>query len=214
MACPLGYTEDGFETQFGTNHMGHFALSVGLIPALQAGAKALGKSSRVVTVSSLAHARQDIDFNDINYKTREYDPWLAYAQSKTANILFTVEFNRRYSKDGIYANCLTPGTVATNLQRNMSHEDKIKMNVIDENGKPAERFRSVEFGANTNVWAAVAKELENRGGLYLENCSISSETTKEEAFKNFTGYLPHAMNPENAKKLWEISEKWVENPPK
>ena len=134
MGCPLGYTEDGFETQFGTNHMGHFALSVGLVPALQAGVKALGKSSRVVTVSSLAHARQDIDFNDINYKTREYDPWLAYAQSKTANILFTVEFNRRYSKDGIYANCLTPGTVATNLQRNMSHEEKIKMNVIDENG--------------------------------------------------------------------------------
>ena len=214
MACPLLYTEDGFEMQFGTNHMGHFALTIGLIPALQAGYKALGKGSRVVNVSSLAHGRQDIDFNDINYKTREYEPWLAYAQSKTANILFTVEFNKRYSKDGIFANSLTPGAVATNLQRNMSQEEKIKMNVVDENGKMSSKFRPVDVGANTSVWAAVAKELENRGGLYLENCSISSETTIEEAYKTFTGYLPHAMNLESSKKLWKISEKWVENPPK
>jgi NAD(P)-dependent dehydrogenase (short-subunit alcohol dehydrogenase family) len=103
MACPLAYTVDGFESQFGTNHMGHFALTLGLIPALKEGAKVLGKKSRVVNVSSLAHVSSDVVFDDINFKKRPYDPLLSYGQSKTANILFSVELTRLYADQGVVA---------------------------------------------------------------------------------------------------------------
>ena len=100
MACPLSYTKDGFEMQFGTNHIGHFALTVGLIPALKAAAQFSGRKSRVVNLSSLGHCISDVDFNDINFKTRPYNEYVSYCQSKTANILFSVELNKRYQKEG------------------------------------------------------------------------------------------------------------------
>ena len=111
MGCPKEYTEDGFEMQFGTNHIGHFALTVGLLPALKQAAELTGKNARVVSVSSLAHARSNIDFDDVNFKSREYDPWVSYGQSKTANVLFSVELTQRFAKDGIYSNALMPGGI-------------------------------------------------------------------------------------------------------
>lgn len=100
MACPLSYTKDGFEMQFGTNHIGHFALTVGLIPALKAAAQFSGRKSRVVNLSSLGHCISDVDFNDINFKTRPYHEYISYGQSKTANILFSVELTKRYQNKG------------------------------------------------------------------------------------------------------------------
>ena len=115
MACPLAYTEDGFESQFGTNHVGHFVLTKGLIPALKEGAKKSGKNSRVISVSSLAHAISDVNLEDPNFKIREYEPWLSYGNSKSANVLFSVELNKRYSKDGIYSNAVMPGGIMTGI---------------------------------------------------------------------------------------------------
>lgn len=109
MACPKAYTVDGFESQFGTNHIGHFALTIGLIPALLEGYKQTGKKSRVVSVSSIAHARSNVDFSDINFKNRDYDPWVSYGQSKTSNILFSVGLTHFYSDQGIVSNALMPG---------------------------------------------------------------------------------------------------------
>lgn len=122
MACPKSYTEDGFETQFGTNHMGHFALTIGLLPALKEAYKQTGKKSRVVNVSSLAHVYSNVDFDDINFKTREYEPFKSYGQSKTANILFSVELTDLYSSEGIVSNALMPGGIQTGLQKHIPED--------------------------------------------------------------------------------------------
>ena len=214
MACPKEYTEDGFEMQFGTNHMGHFALTLGLLPALRAAVKATGRNARVVNVASLAHARSDVIFDDINFTKREYEPWQSYGQSKTANCLFSVGFNKRYAKEGIYSNALMPGGIITNLQRHMTHEDKLRLGLVDDKGNMNPKFKNVEQGAATTVWAAVSQEFENKGGLYLDDCAVAVIKTKEEAYKDFNGYLPYALDEKNADRLWELSEKWLENPPK
>jgi NAD(P)-dependent dehydrogenase (short-subunit alcohol dehydrogenase family) len=216
MACPLAYTVDGFESQFGTNHMGHFALTLGLISALEEGTKVLGKKSRVVNVSSLAHVRSNIDFDDINFKHgRVYDPFVSYGQSKTANMLFSVELSKLYSDRGIFSNSVMPGGIMTGLQKHVPREEQIKKGWINEKGEQNERFKTIEQGASTTIWAAVAHELDGRGGLYLEDCQISKLAPSPEAiFKDFFGYLEYALNKESASKLWEISLKWLENPPK
>ncbi len=135
MGCPLEYTEDGFELQFGTNHLGHFVLTLGLLPALKEAAVLSGKNARVVNVSSLAHARSDVNFDDVNFKNREYDPWVSYGQSKTANVLFSVALTQRYAKDGIYSNALMPGGIMTNLQKYIPREEQIKRFVFLLNHK-------------------------------------------------------------------------------
>lgn len=208
MACPLSYTEDGFETQIGTNHFGHFVLTKGLLPALNEGFKTSGRYSRVVNVSSLAHINSDINYDDLNFKEREYVPFIAYGQSKTANILFSVELTRRYRDLGIVSNALMPGAIMTNLQRHMSKEEMEKR-WKDEQGRVKFPFKSIEQGASTQVWAAVATELEGKGGLYLENCSISepSEKSIEELYKDFRGVRPYALDTNNASKFWDFSEK-------
>lgn len=109
MASPKTYTIDGFESQFGTNHMGHFALTIGLLPALKEAYKQSGKKTRVVNVSSIAHARANVNFDDVNFKIRDYDPWVSYGQSKTANVLFSVALTHFYDHDGIVSNALMPG---------------------------------------------------------------------------------------------------------
>ncbi|CAF0716558.1 unnamed protein product [Brachionus calyciflorus] len=215
MACPQIYTKDGFELQFGTNHMGHFALTLGLLPALKQGAEESGRKSRVISVSCLAHIFSDIDLDDLNYKQRDYDPWVAYSQSKTANILFSVALTKYYSDQGVVSNSVMPGAIYTSIQRHLTHQDKIKMIIIDENGNPNPNFKSVEQGASTSVWAAVATELEGKGGLYLENCGYSElKESREEAFKCFQGYVKYAVDEENAVKLWNLSCEWIKNPPK
>lgn len=171
MACPQAYTVDGFESQFGTNHMGHFALTIGLLEPLKQGAKLSGRNSRVVNVSSSGHAITDVVFEDINFKNREYTPFGAYGQSKTANIYFSISLTKHYSKDGIVSNSLMPGGIMTGLQKHFTLEEKMRRGWVDEEGNVIAnpRFKSVQAGASTSIWAAVAPELENVGGKYLVN---------------------------------------------
>ena len=211
MGCPLSFTVDGFETQFGINHLGHFALTVGLLPALKEGAKTLNKKSRVVNVSATLHALSNVDFNDINYVNgREYDALNSYGQSKTCNCLFSLELTKRFSDEGIVSNSLMPGVIMTNLGRHLNKETWIKKGWMDSDGTPRIKFKSAEAGASTTVWAATSNELEGKGGLYLENCAIVKEASSaEEIFSKTLGYLPYIMDEEAANKLWAVSEEYI-----
>ena len=198
MATPLSFTVDGFESQFGTNHVGHFALATGLLPALKAAGQA-----RVVSLSSLGHRRSDVHFDDLNFRLRPYDPWMAYGQSKTANVLFAVGMTQRFGPKGINANAVHPGGIMTGLQKHVSREEQMKMGWIDEAGAQHSRFKSTEQGAATSIWAAVAPELEGIGGLYLEDCTIAKPWSDDAPM---SGVKPYALNPDNAERLWSLSE--------
>jgi NAD(P)-dependent dehydrogenase (short-subunit alcohol dehydrogenase family) len=212
MATPKSYTRDGFETQFGVNHLGHFALTLGLLPALKKAAKLTGKYSRVINLSSTGHVMSNVDFDDVNFKHREYDEFVAYGQSKTANILFSVGLTNRYVHEGIVSNAVQPGAIMTNLQRHMSKEEWVKRGWIDENGKIAWKFRSVEAGAATTVWAASSPYLEGKGGLCLENCDISKrEKNVANILRNRFGYMDYAVDEKNCEKLWKLSEELLKN---
>ena len=203
MACPHTFTKDGIEMQFGTNHIGHFALTLGLLPALKKAFQLTGKKSRVVNVASTAHVRSDVDFEDFNFKNRSYDAFVSYGQSKTANILFTVGLTNRYSDEGVVSTAVMPGVIMTNLGRHMSKEE------IEGMKQRFKNFKTIEAGASTSVWAAVAPELDGKGGLYLENCSISKCESREKIMEARSGYLDYAMNPESVEKLWSLSEKLI-----
>ncbi len=203
MATPQGSTVDGFERQFGTNHIGHFALAQQLLPALQAAAPA-----RVVALSSSGHRRSDIHFEDIQYKNRPYDKWEAYGQSKTADALFGVGFNQHFAQEGITANAVHPGGIHTELQRYVPQEEWRALGWMDEHGNVNPVFKTPEQGAATSVWAAVGKELEGVGGLYLEDCQ---EAHPFDPAHPMTGYRPYALDPEHAERLWKVSEDLVKN---
>jgi NAD(P)-dependent dehydrogenase (short-subunit alcohol dehydrogenase family) len=202
MASPLMRTADGFEMQFGTNHLGHFLLSVLLAPNLIAGAKASGKPSRLVSLSSIGHRRSGINFDDPNYTTRPYEKWEAYGQAKTANSLFAVGYDKRFKDRGVHANAVMPGGIMTPLQRHMTLEEQRAMGWLDENDKPRDGFKSTEQGAATSVWAAVGAELEGVGGLYLEDCNQALPWSKDSPW---TGVMPHALDPDAADRLWDLS---------
>jgi len=203
MACPLSRTADGLEMQVGTNHFGHFLLGVLLAPALEAGARRAGRPSRLVSLSSIGHRRSDINWEDPNYLTRPYEKWEAYGQAKTANSLFAVGFHKRYAGRGVTANAVMPGGIMTPLQRHMAREEMVAMGWIDpQTGAVREGFKTPEQGASTSVWAAVGPELEGVGGLYLENCAQAEPWTPEAPF---VGVLPHALDPESADRLWDLS---------
>lgn len=202
MACPQGYTEDGLEMQIGTNHFGHYLLSVLLAPALEAGAKQAGKPSRVVSLSSIGHRRATVNFEDPHFRDRPYDKWESYGQAKTANALFAVGFDARFKDRGIRANAVMPGGIFTPLQRHMTEAEKQAMGWIDETGKPREGFKTPEQGASTSVWAAVGEELEGVGGLYLEDCAQAVDWSNDNPWR---GVMPHALDPEAADRLWALS---------
>lgn len=212
------FTEDGFDMQFGTNHIGHFALTIGLLPALKA-----AKGARVVMLSSITHAFADIDFDDPNFKQKKFDKVLSYAQSKTANILFAVALTQRYSVDGIYANAVMPGGILTPIFKDYTKDELQAIGWYDENGNPSKYVKTVEQGAATSVWAAIAPELEGRGGLYLEDCQIMPEITLKkinealieyQMTRNFKdgypqGYLARAVDPVTADRLWKFTQKLI-----
>ncbi|MDI1365548.1 MAG: SDR family NAD(P)-dependent oxidoreductase [bacterium] len=202
MACPLAYTEDGLEMQIGTNHFGHFLLSVLLAPNLIAGAKASGKASRLVSLSSIGHRRAGINFDDPHYRHRDYDKWESYGQAKTANALFAVGFNARFKAQGVTANAVMPGGIMTPLQRHMSLDEQRALGWIDETGKVREGFKTPEEGASTSVWAAVGDELDGVGGLYLEDLGQAAPWSKAQPW---AGVMPHALDPEAAERLWALS---------
>jgi NAD(P)-dependent dehydrogenase (short-subunit alcohol dehydrogenase family) len=196
MACPLTRTPEGWELQFATNHLGHFGLTVGLHRWLAAAGGA-----RVVSVSSSAHLRSGIDFDDLHFERREYDPWLAYGQSKTANILFAAEANRRWAGDGILANSLMPGAIRTNLQR---HVTDAQLNRARQGGSsaPVIPWKTVEQGAATSVLCAASPLLDGVGGRYFEDCN---EAGPNEPGVVRRGIAPYARDPEAAHRLWDVS---------
>jgi NAD(P)-dependent dehydrogenase (short-subunit alcohol dehydrogenase family) len=199
MACPLTRTRDGWEMQFAANHLGHFLLTGHLLPALQAGSPA-----RIVNLSSAGHRAGNIDFDDPHYEKRAYDKWDAYGQSKTANILFTRELDRRFQGKGIRAYAVHPGVIMTKLARHLSPEDiQELMSRASAEGGPVMTFKPVEAGAATTVYAATAPELEGQGGLYLEDCHVASQAQDENAAH---GYAAYAFDDAAAKRLWEVSE--------
>jgi len=201
MACPLSYTADDLEMQIGTNHFGHFALGVGLARALMNGAED-GRASRLVSLSSIGHLRSAMNFEDPNYRARDYDKWAAYGQSKTANALFAVGFDKRFADRGVRANSVMPGGIFTPLQRHLPHEEQVAMGWYDAEGKPVAGFKTPAQGASTSVWAAVGDELEGVGGLYLENLAEAAPYQPGNRF----GVAPHALDPEAAERLWALSE--------
>ncbi|MEW2515966.1 SDR family NAD(P)-dependent oxidoreductase [Streptomyces sp. NPDC046870] len=188
-ATPQTRTPEGWELQFATNHLGHFLLATGLHGALAAAGR-----SRVVSLSSNAHLYAPMVFEDIGFRTRPYDPMLAYGESKTATALFAVEANRRWSTDGITVNAANPGAVTTNLGRHLTEEDIAQL--------PAYDYRTPEQGAASSVLVATWPELEGIGGRYFEGCNEALPFTPD---KPTQGVADHALNPEAAARLWQVS---------
>ncbi|MEA2147224.1 MAG: hypothetical protein QOG59_2811 [Solirubrobacteraceae bacterium] len=201
----LTLTRDGWELQFATNHLGHFALALGLHDALAAAGDA-----RIVSLSSRGHLRSPVVFADLNFSSRPYDPWLAYGQSKTANVLFAVEVTRRWAGEGITANAVHPGAIAeTNLSRHMNREE---LGSLRASG--TFRFKTIGQGAATSVLVATSPQLEGIGGRYFEDCNQASVLAHDPADKTDpAGYRPlgeqgvadYALDPDNARRLWELS---------
>ena len=202
MACPLDYTEDGLEMQIGTNHFGHFLLSVLLAPNLVAGAKASGKTSRLVSLSSIGHRRAPMNFEDLHFRSHPYDKWESYGQAKTANALFAVGFDQRFKDQNVRAFSVMPGGIMTPLQRHLPIEEQKAMGWIDDDGKVRDGFKTSQQGASTSVWAAVGDELAGAGGLYLEDLAQAAPWTKD---SGWSGVMPYALDPEQADKLWALS---------
>ncbi len=199
MACPLDRTDAGWEIQFATNHLGHFLLTGLLLPALKEGAPA-----RIVNLSSGAHRFGNIDFDDLHFENREYNKFAAYGQSKTANVLFARELGRRLEGTGVTANAVHPGIIQTELGRHLTPED---LAAFPGDTPPEEmRFKTVESGAATSVWAATSAELDGRSGLYLEDCQIG---LPEDEVEGMGGYAPWIMDDDAAHTLWGVSEELV-----
>jgi len=197
MATPLIRTADGFESQFAINYLGHFAFTLGLLPSLGAAGRA-----RVISLSSRAHRRSDVHFDDLNYRSRPYDPWEAYGQSKTACALFAAAMTTRYGHLGITCNAVMPGGIRTGLQRHMSRED-IAARGWDAAVPPG--WKTPGQGAATTIWAAVTPELDGVGGKYVEDCAIATPWTHDNDPPD-GHYLPYALNPEHAERLWTLTE--------
>ena len=201
MACPQGTTADGFELQFGTNHLGHFLLAVSLAPALIAAAP-----SRVVALSSGGHRRADVDLEDPGFERTPYDAWEAYGRSKTANALFAVGFDARFGAQGVHAFSVHPGLIATELSRHLTDETLGAMvESIPEGVQLA--FKSIPAGAATSVWAATSADLDAHGGAYLEDCHVAELLDDE---RSLTGVRPYALDPDRADALWSLSERLVD----
>ena len=191
MAPPLSRTKQGFELQLGTNHLGHFVLTHALLPQLVSG-------SRIVNLSSRGHLRSAMLWADPHFRDEStYEKWKAYGQSKTANVLFTVELEKRLSGLGIHAFAVHPGVIMTELSRHLTQDDTAALMA-----RLPPSFKDVSQGAATTVWAATSKELDGTGGLYLEDCHVAAETPGD--FSG--GYAPYAMDTDEAARLWEWSE--------
>ncbi|HEY8795562.1 MAG TPA: SDR family NAD(P)-dependent oxidoreductase [Gemmatimonadaceae bacterium] len=188
MALPEQRTAEGYEMQFATNHLGHFALALGLHDALAAAGNA-----RIVAVSSNAHLMSPVVFDDIHFAFRAYDPWLAYGQSKTANALFAVAATARWAIDGITANALNPGAIPTNLQRH-----------VGGMRTPVDRRKTPEQGAATSVLLAASPLLEGVGGRYFEDCNEAELVERRDPDKP-SGVAPYALDLDNAERLWDVS---------
>src|ERR1035438_1765037 len=204
-------TAEGWELQFATNYLGHFALSLRLHDALAAGAGERGEA-RIVSLTSGAHMRSPVVFDDIQFERRDYDPQAAYAQSKTADSLFAVEATRRWAADGIIANAVNPGGVATGLQRHFTQRQKDYLAEAEAAG--AFVYKTAQHGAATTLVAAVAPEFAHTGGHYLDD-GREARTVPNDAdlFQNSHGVKQWAIDPDTAQELWTVSLGLIGQPP-
>jgi NAD(P)-dependent dehydrogenase (short-subunit alcohol dehydrogenase family) len=207
MACPFTHTADGFETQFGTNHLGHFVLVNKIAPLLARGA-------RLVNLSSAGHRFANVDLEDPNFQRTPYAEFVAYGRSKTANILFAVEFDRRHKADGIRATAVHPGGIRTELIRHM--DPSILQTMVDRinatnaaRGEPPYTYKTIPQGAATSVWAGVVASADEVGGRYCENCHVAKVVEDKNLSDVSDGVRPYALDPDAAKALWALSEKMV-----
>ena len=204
MATPFGKTADGFETQFGTNHLGHFVLVNRLAPLLRTGA-------RVVMLASSGHRYSDVNLEDPNFDHTEYTPMGAYGRSKTANILFAVEFDRRHRESGVRATAVHPGGIQTELTRHRDPAEIQQMIELINTNRPAGEapfeWKTVPQGAATSVWAGVVAPADLVGGRYCEDCHVAELT--DAGLSARTGVRAYALDPERAKALWAMSETMV-----
>ena len=198
MANPETRVGPNWESQFATNHLGHFALVAGLAPALKA-----ANGARVVSVSSTGHKLSPVVFEDIHYGSRPYNKWSAYGQAKTANSLFAIELDRRGQAHGVRAFAIHPGGIMTPLQRYLPKEEMIAAGWMDADGNVNERFKTVEQGAATETWAATSPQLNGKGGLYCEDCDVAQLT--QPGTSRTSGVDPHAVDGDAARRLWQVS---------
>jgi len=203
MACPKSTTVDGFETQLGTNHLGHFVLVNRIASLLQPG-------SRLVNLSSAGHRFADVDLDDPNFEHSPYAEFIAYGRSKTANVLFAVEFDHRHKARGVRATALHPGVIHTELSRHMSPEVMQRLiadiNANQPAGAAPVSWKSIAQGAATSVWAACVADAESIGARYCEDCHVA-EVVTEPGLR--WGVRPYALDPQHAQALWRKSEEWV-----
>jgi len=196
MACPETRVGPGWEAQFATNHLGHFALANRLWPLLAADGGA-----RVVALSSAGHRRSAIRFDDLMFESG-YDKWAAYGQAKTANVLFAVQLDALGQDAGVRAFAVNPGGILTPLQRHLPREEMVALGWVDADGRPLQRFKTTEEGAATATWCAASPQLAGMGGVYCEDCDIAAPTTDDDAT---TGVRAYATDPEAAARLWTVS---------
>jgi NAD(P)-dependent dehydrogenase (short-subunit alcohol dehydrogenase family) len=208
MATPFGKTEDGFETQFGTNHLGHFVF-------INRIAKLIKEGGRLVNLSSAGHRYANVDLKDPNFDATPYEPFVAYGRSKTANILFAVEFDRRHRDHGVRATAVHPGGIMTELARYMPQGalEGLVQQIQDQRaaaGEPPFEFKSIPQGAATSVWAAVVSSADEVGGKYCEDCQVGELIPADSQVSAISrGVRSYALDPGNAKALWTKSEELV-----
>src|ERR1035438_8064105 len=208
MATPFGHTVDGFETQFGTNHLGHFVLVNRIAPLIRA-------SGRLINLASSGHRFSNVDLSDPNFQRTAYDPFVAYGRSKTANILFAVAFDRRHRERGVRAAAVHPGGILTELGRYVESGrlEKIVEEINQQlaaQGKGPFQWKSVAQGAATSVWAAVVAPADEIGGRYCENCHVGKTVADDATITAVSeGVRGYALDPKNAEALWKKSEELV-----
>ncbi|MEZ4449909.1 MAG: oxidoreductase [Nannocystaceae bacterium] len=205
MACPETRVGPGWESQFGVNHMGHFALTRALLPLLER-----TPGCRVVSLSSTGHKLSDIRWDDLHFQGGTYNKWQAYGQAKTANALFANGLARRLRGAGGLAFAVHPGGIFTPLQRHLPKEEMVALGWIDETGEPSALaragFKTPEQGCSTTLWAATSANLVGKPGVYCEDCDVAAPTAVGTPTARFRGVDDHACSDESAERLWEISE--------
>ena len=198
MACPLARDPRGYESQFATNHLGHFQLTARLWPLLVAG------TARVVALSSSGHARNGLDLDDLHFLARDYDKWTAYAQAKSANALFALHLDSLSTAHGVRAFAVDPGGIRTPLQRHLSMDEQIALGWYDNEGNLNPMFKTTEQGAATSVWCAISPLLAGEGGVYCSDCNVTAPWAEGDA--PYRGVHPHVRDAALAERLWAASE--------
>ena len=205
MANPETRVGNGWEAQFATNHLGHMALTLSLLPLLER-----SPGARVIALSSTGHKVSDIRWDDVHFEASPYDKWQAYGQSKTANALFANALSRRLAPSGGLAFAVHPGGIFTPLQRHLPLEEQVQLGWLTEDGQPTELakqgFKTPEQGCATTLWAATSPLLNGKPGVYCEDCDIAAPTDPESPMARFKGVDPHACSDESAESLWAMSE--------